>query len=107
MTDHPPRTSQQRKAIEVFCKNVAQVLNDGGLSVQVMLKSDVEVPWSQALVKEIMWKGIQEAMFNKKSTTELDTSEVTQIYEVFNRHMAEHEVFVEFPSNDILSRRKE
>lgn len=105
MTDHPPRTGQQRKAIEVFCKNVAQVLNDGGLSVQVMLKSDVEVPWSQALVKEIMWKGIQKAMFNKKSTTELDTSEVTQIYEVFNRHMSEHGVFVEFPSNDILSKR--
>ncbi len=92
------RTDQQRKAIQKYCSQVADTLNDAGLDMRVVLKPEVEIPWTMDSVKDHMWKGIQEAMFDKASTTQLETGEVTKVYEVMNRHLAKHGVSVPFPS---------
>ncbi len=94
------RSDQQRKAIQKYCRQVADTLNDAGLDMRVVLKPEVEIPWTMDSVKTHMWKGIQEAMLGKDSTTQLDTGEVSQVYEVMNRHLAKHGVSVPFPSNE-------
>ena len=66
------------------------------------------IPWSSESVKTFLWKPIQDAMFNKDSTTELDRKEVSEVYEVLNRHLGEKfGVTVGFPSieDELLERR--
>ncbi len=86
------RTDQQRKAIEVYCAELGTALNGAGLDMRAVLaamKEGVEIPWSQDLVKEIIWRRIQVAMIEKKSTTRLTPEQVSKVYEVVNRFTAE------------------
>ena len=95
------RTNQQNRALHLFCKNTATVLNDSGYSVAKTLRHDVEIPWNATLVKELLWRVIQEAMTGKHSTTELNTVDPSEIYEVLNRHLGERlGVHVEWPSEE-------
>lgn len=82
------RTDQQRKAIEVYCRELATVLNDAGLDQRAVLakmKEGVEIPWSQDTVKDTLWRRIQVAILGKESTTKLNADEVSRVYDVLNR----------------------
>lgn len=93
------RSPQQRKSIELYCKLLADALNDGGFDMKAVLEvKTVDVPWSQDMVKEVLWRGIQIPMLDKASTTELETDEVDRVYKVLDRHIAQNfGVHVEFP----------
>ena len=53
-------------------------------------------------VKEIIFKPIQEAVLGKKSTTELTTGEVNQVYEVMSMFLAKNfEISLPFPSQEL------
>jgi len=97
------RTSLQRKALQLYCKMLADELNDAGLDMKKVLKPEIDIPWTMESVKNFLWRPIQEAMFDKESTTELNTDEVTKVYEVLNRHTAQKlGVGLRFPSIDSL-----
>lgn len=96
------RTDQQRKAIEVYCRMLSQCLNIAGYDqrkVFDLMKDGVEIPWSKETAKDNLWKPVQDAMFKKKSTTELEPEEVNKVYEVLNRWTGEKlGITVEFPN---------
>ena len=102
MTDHPKRSESQQAAIEVFCRELAEALNDAGYEMKAVLAvKKVDVPWTQESVKEVLFKPIVKAMLNKDSTTKLNTDEVSKVYEVLDRHMSENfTIHVEFPSRE-------
>ena len=53
------------------------------------------------MIKHILWRPFQEVMYQKKSTTELTTKEVSQVYETLNRHLGTKlGIHVPFPSNE-------
>ena len=96
-----PYTDQQRKALHKFFELLAESLNDGGWNVQKTLRHDVEIPWNKTLVKELIWRPVQEAMTDKHSTTKLDRIEPSQIYEVLNRHLGEKlGIHVDWPCDE-------
>lgn len=96
------RTPPQNRALHLFCRHMSEALNDAGLNVMATLKHDAEIPWNEHLVKELIWRPVQVAMYDKKSTTELNKLEVSDVYEVINRHLAEkHGIVVPFPSEEI------
>ena len=98
------RTIQQNKSLHLFCDMLAQAFNDAGLDVQKTLRHDIEIPWNGTLVKELIWRPVQEAMTDKHSTTELDRIEPSQIYEVLSRHLGEKfGLHVPFPSEETQS----
>jgi hypothetical protein len=93
------RTDQQRKALEVFCRELAEALNDAGLDMKKTLKPDIDIPWSQESVKDYLWRPIQEAMTGKHSSTDLDTVQPSAISDVLNRHLSEKfGIYVPWPS---------
>jgi len=98
------RTDQQRKSIEVYCRELAEALNDSGYEMKAVLAvKEVDVPWSQELVKNVLWKPLQKAYLDRSSTTALTTGEVSQVYEILNRHIASNfGVSVAFPCDDSL-----
>lgn len=93
------RTGQQNKALHKYCNMVAEALNDAGLDMRKVLKPEVEIPWTGTSVKNSLWRPIQDAMLDKESTTELDTSQVDAVYKVLSRHLSSKlGINVEFPS---------
>jgi len=93
------RTNTQNNALQVYCRELATALNDAGLDMKRTLKAEVEIPWTQDLVREHLWKPIQEYVIGKRSTTEANTFQYSEVYDVLNRNMAEKfGVSVPFPS---------
>lgn len=101
--EHPQRTKQQNKAIHVLFKLLANTLNENGLDMRKTLKPEIEIPWAPGGVKEYLWRPIQEAQLGKKSTTELTTIEIDQVFDTINKHIGEKfGVHVPFPSVEEL-----
>ncbi len=97
-----PRTDQQRKAIEVYCRELAEALNDAGYEMKAVMEvKDVDIPWTQKSVKEVLWRPIQIAMKDKVSTTEIEKLDVSDIYRVLDRHISSNfGVHIEFPNQE-------
>ena len=86
------RTHQQQKAIEVYCRELAKAMNDAGLdqrAVFELMKEGFQVPWTQETVKDNLFRPIVQAKTGQSSTTGLERSQVTEIYETLNRFTGE------------------
>lgn len=96
------RTRPQQNAIEVFCKALAEALNDAGYEMKaVMAVKTADVPWNQERVKDLLWRPIQEAMYNETSTTKLETNQVSRVHQVLDRHIASNfGISISFPSRE-------
>ena len=82
------RTDQQRKALEVYCRMVADEMNASGYDFKQVISLPVSM--TQDLVKEYIFKVIMRAMFSdKESTTQLSTTEIQAVYETMNNALAE------------------
>jgi len=82
------RTAQQRKAIEVYCRLVGDALNDAGLDMRHVLTKRVDIPWTQPLVKEYIWRDVQEPIVDHRKTSGLEPAQVSEIYDVINRFLS-------------------
>lgn len=97
------RTDQQRKAIEVYCRNVATELAKQGHTMQDVVKEikKAEILPTQSLIKEVVWNGISTAMLQKSSSTNLEKSEVTLVYEAMNKWLGQNfGVHIPFPVDE-------
>ena len=83
------RTLTQNRALHMWCQWLADELNAAGFDMRRTLRQDVEVPWSGETVKEHLWKPVQEALLQKRSTTEADRNEYTEVHEVLSRHLGQ------------------
>lgn len=81
------RTLTQNAALHLFCKQLADALNDAGQDQRKVLKPSVDIPWTQDAVKQMLWKPIQEAVTGLESTTKPESNQYSHIYEVLNRHL--------------------
>lgn len=95
------RTSLQNRSLHLFFNLLADELNLSGYDMKKVLKPSVDISWTKENVKEYLWRPIQEALKLKKSTTELTTKEMQEVWEILNRHLGEKlGVHVSFPSNE-------
>jgi len=83
----PKLTSQQNKAIHAYCDDIARALAASGHDMQQVVTLPIEP--TGALVKEIIWRPVQTALFNKKSVTQLKMHDVDDVYRVIAKHLAE------------------
>ncbi len=96
------RTLTQNRAFHLYFTQLAEELNDAGLDMRKVLKPEVEIPWTPENIKNHLWRPIQHAYLNKKSTTELTSQEIDKVYDVFNRHVAKFGIHIPFPSIETL-----
>ena len=96
--DGKQRTITQNRAIHMYFKLLAYELNEAGFDVMKTLNHEIAIPWNEHLIKELIWRKVQKAMTDKKSTTKLNTDEIGKIYEVINRHLSSTlGISVDFP----------
>lgn len=103
------RTGKQNNSLNLYCRLLAKTLNDAGLDMKKVLKPDADIPWTQETAKEFLWRPIQVAQLNIKSTRDLNTKQVSEVYDTLNRHLGNKlGVSVEFPhraTNESFSSR--
>lgn len=83
------RTLTQNGALHKYCEMVSSALNDAGLDMRRVLNEDVDIPWTMSAVKEHMWRPIQKVVIGKDSTTEANTGEYSEVYNVMSRHLSQ------------------
>lgn len=96
------RTLTQNGAMHLFFDWLAETLNDAGMDMRRTLRHDVEIPWTRDSVKEHLWRPIQQAMTDKRSTKDITTVEPTDIHAVLSRHLGQRlgVVCPEWPKRD-------
>jgi regulator of replication initiation timing len=104
-----PRTGQQNRALHLFFTLLADELNDAGYTVQLVLKEKIDLDWDAHKIKELLWRPAQEAILQKKSTTQLKKQEdIDKVYDHLVRHLGEKfNIFVEFPCEAQLEAQDE
>ncbi len=94
------RTLKQNNAIHLYCEMIAECFNEMGWTFKFegVKGMEIELQYTMILVKETLWKPIQMALFNKKSTTELERREVTEVAEKIEQFFALQGIDLPFPS---------
>jgi len=93
------RTLKQNNSLHKFFEILSTELNTKGLDARIVLKPTYSIWWTPEMIKRDLWKPMQKAMFNKESTTELSTAEVSKVYEQIAHVIGEKfGVEIDFPS---------
>ncbi len=96
------RTNKQNRAAHLCFRNLAESLNDAGFGIPHPLNAQLEIPYTEASVKELLYKPVIQAMHNKTSTADLTTQELTQSFNAMLNRIAEVTgVVVIFPSHEL------
>ena len=98
------RTLKQNRAMYLYFTMIADQLNEIGLefTFQGLKGEPINTRYNSTLIKETLWKPIQMALFEKESTTEINTSEMNEIIDVITKFFAERGVTLLFPSIDTI-----
>lgn len=94
------RTDLQNRSLHLFCKLLAEALNEAGISQRVFLEG-LEVDNTPESIKSV-FKGIANAKYLKDSTTELTTKEVEEIYDEINRQSSKIGIHIDWPTKEAL-----
>ena len=92
------RTKKQNDCLHEACGNLATAFNDGGLDMRKVLKPGVDIPWTKESVKEYLFNSISEVMFDGRTSSQLDTKEIQEVWQTLMRFTGEkHGVTVNWP----------
>ena len=82
---------------------MAKDLNDAGYEIPHPFKPDLEIPYSEHSVKELLYRPIIESVYGKSSSVELDPSQFSEsmnlLIDAVNRNTG---VLVLIPSEEAL-----
>ena len=83
------RSTRQNSALHALLRRLAGGLNDGGHTVQHPFNPEFELPWTEVLCKEVIFKPIIEAMYDKSSSTKLTKEELSEAVDVMLSRIAD------------------
>lgn len=93
------RSSQQNKALHMLFTNMSYELNNLGLehTYRGLNGKDISVRYTPYIVKEFIWKRLQNVLLEKDSTTKLTTADINLIFETLGKWFSEKGVVIDFP----------
>ena len=98
----PQRTKLQNAALHLFFTHISEDLNAAGHTMKdVIAAINLGIPVTPVSAKEVVWKPIMKAMTGKESTTQMDTTNITTVYEAINLAFGERlGVHTPFPTQE-------
>ncbi|MEI8087529.1 MAG: hypothetical protein WCG93_15070 [Paludibacter sp.] len=102
------RSSQENRALHVLFQNIAYELNRLGLvfTFRGIKGMEIETTYTPDIVKNFLWKPLQDALLKKESTTQLTHNDIGLIFEILGKWFAENGIEISFPSMESMSRKK-
>lgn len=98
MTSTGKRTIKQNNSQYQFFEDFSKLCIENGLDVRVVFK-DVRVTPTPKTIK-MYWDGIMKEKYGYDSTTQLTTTEMTEMYDEFNKILAAQGYHIPFPSQE-------
>ena len=84
------RTSQQRKALWLWCGQCAEAMNKKNFDMRAIIRKDVEIAWSKDSFMEYIFRPLMKVKFNKKSTNKLlKIGEMDEIIDIIVKLISE------------------
>lgn len=109
MIDNLPtkRSSQQNRALHLLFQNIAFELNRIGVEFTYngIKGMEIQTTYTPEIVKEFIWKPLQNALLKKESTTQLTTQDINMIFEILGKWFSEKGVVIDFPSAETISHK--
>jgi len=103
------RTSLQNKALHLYFRMVSDALNDIGYDYVYVNALDgemIHIPFTGDLVKNYIWRPLQQRMCEIESTTKLTTKMIDEILTVLSLWLGEKNKTVNFPCEfDLLIKK--
>jgi len=90
------RTSQQNKALHIWCEELARESQAQGISYKAVVQN-MSVDWTPEAVKGII-RAVAKAMYKKDSTADLSTIELTNVCKEVDKIFLEQGININFPS---------
>ena len=102
------RSSQENRALHVLFQNIAYELNRLGLvfTFRGIKGMEIATTYTPDIVKNFLWKPLQDALVKKESTTQLTHNDIGLIFEILGKWFAENGIEISFPSMESMSRKK-
>ena len=100
------RSTRQNSALHLLFTIISNQLNEMGLDFEYQgLKGmKMSMPHTPNLVKEMVWRPLQFALFRIKSTKDINTEQINQIVDVISKYFGEKGVVIQFPSKETLNK---
>jgi len=101
MSESKSLSWQQMKSIHLWLSQVSDKMNDAGIDMKTVLnamRKGFSVRPSKELLKECLWKPLQEAVLKVSSTRDLTRTDVNEIYDRLDGFLQrEFKLHVPFP----------
>ena len=98
---HANRTNRQNATVHLLFRRMATALNEAGFEISHPFKPDLEIPWSEHSVKELLYRPIITSYFKVEQSSALDTTQISESMEILvdavNRNTG---VYVPIPSQE-------
>jgi len=85
-------SKKQRGSLHVWCKQLADTLNDAGLYRVILSpinRREIEIPWTLITVKEDIYKPVLQGKTKKDSTEKQSTVEPSEVVLIVSKHFGE------------------
>lgn len=95
------RTLKQNSALHLYCKLIAEHLNQQGFVIQDVIKLNTK--WDTVKVKEMLFKPVVKSLYTKDSTTKLNRNEFELIIDTLVLALSKKGVdyIPDFPSAEL------
>ena len=98
------RTYRQNRTLHLLFRQMATALNDAGFEISHPFKPDLEIPWSEHSVKDLLYRPIITSYFKVERSSLLDTAQLSESMEILvdavNRNTG---VLVPIPSQEFTN----
>jgi len=95
------RTYRQNNTLHLLFREMAKALNDAGFEISHPFKPELEIPWSEHSVKELLYRPIITSYFKVDRSSLLDTEQLSEsmtiLVDAVNRNTG---VYVHIPSQE-------
>ena len=95
------RTYRQNRTIHLLFRQMATALNEAGFEISHPFKPDLEIPWSEHSVKDLLYRPIITSYFKVDRSSLLDTAQLSESMDILvdavNRNTG---VLVHIPSQE-------
>jgi hypothetical protein len=97
------RTFRQNNALHLLFRNMAKGLNDAGFEIPHPFKPDLEIPYSEESVKELLYKPIITSYFKVNRSSELDSEQLSESMSILVDAVCRNTgVNIDIPSQEAL-----
>ena len=95
------RTYRQNRTLHLLFRRMAEALNEGGFEIAHPFKPDLEIPWSEHSVKDLLYRPIISSYFKVERSSLLDTAQLSESMDILvdavNRNTG---IYVPIPSQE-------